>query len=96
MNPLPILYKRDAKGRVRQWSVEAMHGNVHVSHGLQDGKLVMQPTSCKPKNVGKSNETTAVKQAALEAAAKHRIQIEREDYHEDVELSGNGAGKRGC
>jgi len=85
---LPTLYKRDSKGRARQWSVTTVASHVHVTFGLTDGKLVSQITEAHPKNVGKANETTARQQAVLEAEAKHRIQIEREDYHEDIEQAG--------
>jgi ATP-dependent DNA ligase len=85
---MKLLYKHDSKGCERQWGVEAVGAHVIVSHGLKGGKLVDQITTCTPKNVGKANETTAEQQAELEAAAKHRIQIEREDYHEDIEQAG--------
>jgi ATP-dependent DNA ligase len=86
---LPTLYKRDSKGRARQWLTDVIDGStVIVQHGLVDGAQVTQQTKATPKNVGKANETTAEQQAQLEAAAKHRIQIEREDYHEDIEQAG--------
>lgn len=85
---LPTLYRRDSKGRIREWTITTGDGGFAVQHGLQGGKLVFQGTNCEPKNVGKANETTVQEQAELEAAAKHQYQIEREDYHEDVDQAG--------
>ena len=84
----PTLYKYDSKGKVRQWDVTTDGDKVIVSHGVKDGKKVEQTTVCKPKNIGKRNETTAEEQAVLEAKSKWTKQIEREDYHEILELSG--------
>lgn len=85
---LPILYQRDSKGKVRQWRVWTEGADIVVEHGIQGGKLQEKRTKAKPKNVGKVNATTAEEQAVLEAQAKHRQQIEREDYAEDVEQAG--------
>ncbi len=85
---LPTLYIRDSKGKVRQWRVWTEGSTIVVEHGLQDGKLQQKRTVAKPKNIGKINETTAEQQAIVEAQAKHRQQVEREDYNEDVDKAG--------
>ncbi len=85
---LPTLFQRDSKGKVRQWRVWTEGNTIVVEHGIQDGKLQQKRTVAKPKNVGKVNETTAEQQAIVEAQAKHRQQIEREDYNEDVDKAG--------
>lgn len=84
----PILFKRDSKGKVRQWQVWSNMDKVVVEHGLAEGKKQLKHTIAKPKNVGRANETTAIEQAALEAQSKWNKQVEREDYHEDVDLAG--------
>lgn len=85
---LPDLFKPDSKGRSRLWRVWADGADIVVEHGLADGQLTDSVKTAKPKNVGKSNETTAHQQAELEAAALHRQQIEREDYHQDIKKAG--------
>ena len=44
---------------------------ITVTQGQLDGAKQSYPTVCKPKNVGRSNETTGAQQAELEAASKH-------------------------
>lgn len=85
---LPILYIKDSKGKTRQWSVKTDGAKVIVSHGVKGGKLIEKVTTSKPMNVGRANATTAEEQAILEAQSKWTHQVQREDYHEDVELSG--------
>ncbi len=85
---LPTLYKRDVAGKHRQWSVEAVNGTVIVSHGLVGGKLTVQTTKCEAKNLGRSNATSIYEQSELEARSKWQMQIDREDYHEDIEQAG--------
>ena len=85
----PKLYKFDTKGKVRVWWVYSDQGTFIVQHGLDGGKIQKKITKCKGKNIGKSNETTPEQQADKEAKSKWLVQIEREDYAEDVKDSGN-------
>ena len=84
---LTTLYIYDSKGRARQWSVTTDDDVILVTYGLVDGKKVTKRTKAKAKNIGKVNETTPAQQALLEAQSKWNFQIEREDYHENIELS---------
>jgi len=86
---LPTLYIRDSKGKERQWSVTTSGPNVIVSFGLVGGKIQSKTTTAKAKNIGKSNETTPDHQALLEAQSKWNKQVDREDYHQDIDLAGN-------
>lgn len=88
MNPLPTLYSKTKKGKVTQWRVWTEGPEVVVEWGQVGGKLQQKRTTCKAKNVGRSNATTPEEQAILEAKSKWEHQILREDYHEDVEQSG--------
>jgi DNA ligase-1 len=64
-----------------------------VSGQTEGKKVTSAPTICKPKNLGRSNETSAEKQAELEARAKWQKKID-EGYIEDVDaLDGAGAGR---
>ena len=70
-NELPILYKKDTTGKIRQWSVIAEGNKFWTEQGAIGGKIVVnKPTITLPKNIGKSNETTAEEQAIAEAKAK--------------------------
>lgn len=74
---MKTLYGKDSKGGIKVWTVEAIGDEVHVSHGKLGGKIQTKVTVCKPKNVGRANETTAESQAALEAESKYRKQIDK-------------------
>lgn len=84
---LPTLYLR-VDGKTRQWSVWTEDNVVVSEYGMLGGKLQQQRVVAKAKNVGRANETTPMQQAELEAQAKWRAQIDREDYAENVEDAG--------
>lgn len=84
---LQTLYSTDSKGKVRQWDVESIGNEMVVTFGVVGGKMQEKRTTCKAKNVGKSNATTPEQQAQIEAKAKWTFQIDREDYHYDVTLA---------
>jgi ATP-dependent DNA ligase len=65
-----ILYKKDSKGKIRTLEI-ITDGNLLLQiSGLKDGAKVTNERVCTPKNVGKSNETTAEEQAEREADSK--------------------------
>jgi len=71
---LPTLYKKDSTDKIRQWSVIAEGDKFWTEQGILDGKIVInKPTVTYPKNIGKSNETSAEEQAIAEAKAKWEI-----------------------
>ena len=79
------LYKKDSKGKIREWSIytgeEANIPFYSVRHGEKDGAL--QETKVyveNGKNIGRSNQTTASQQCALEANSLYEKQIERKGY----------------
>lgn len=69
MTTLPLLYSRDAKGKIRQWSVTTVGAMVIMAYGLMGGKQKEEKYRAEPKNVGRANWTSPEKQAELEAAA---------------------------
>jgi DNA ligase-1 len=77
---LPILYKQDKNGTIREWYVVTMQDTIMVNFGVEGGETQRKHTYAKPKNVGRANATTADEQAKLEAKAKWTKQIEREGY----------------
>ena len=64
-----IIYKKDSKGKIRILDIEAVDENLVQKSGLIDGKQVEHIKNCKPKNVGKSNETSSEQQAEIEEKA---------------------------
>jgi DNA ligase-1 len=65
------LYKVDSKGKIRTFCVEVQDDRYRMITGLEDGKQVESKwTTCIAKNVGRSNATTPMEQADLEAQAR--------------------------
>lgn len=73
------IYKKDSKGKCRIIEFWCENDKFIQLAGIKDGKLVENIKVCKPKNVGKSNETTANQQAILEMESKIREKLQ-EDY----------------
>lgn len=65
-----ILYKKDSKGKLRSLEIITVGDKLFQISGLVDGAKVTSSRTCKAKNIGKSNETTAEEQALLEAQSK--------------------------
>lgn len=84
----PKLFIRDSKGNQREWLVKVLGNQVIVEHGQSGKKITQKITKSKPKNIGKVNETTDEEQAIKDAQSKWNTQVERKDYHENIELSG--------
>lgn len=80
----PTLHKLDSKGKVRVWSVSTEGGTYSVSHGLLDGAQQNTLVVCEPKNVGRSNETTAESQAISEAQGLWNKQKDRKGYTVEI------------
>lgn len=92
---MKTLYTRDASGSVRFWRMEINPDNpsqYRSVSGLVGGTHVAQMwTQAYAKNLGRSNETNAVEQAALEVKANYRQKLDRK-YHEDPDNEvGEGA-----
>jgi ATP-dependent DNA ligase len=69
------LYKKDTKGKIRILELSTEGSLFIQTSGIIDGKLVRHEKECKPKNVGKSNSTSAVEQAIAECNAKYEIKL---------------------
>lgn len=76
----PKLYKRTATGAVQLWFLEQDGGKYRSVSGKVDGKLIVAAwTTAVPMNVGRSNATDAVSQAAAEISS-HYAKKRREGY----------------
>lgn len=87
------LFGVDKSGGIKQWSVWTEGGCVLVEHGRLNGKTQEKKTKCKPKNVGRANETSPEEQAQLEAMSKWNKQYDkyyRETLEEAQELLTEG------
>lgn len=71
------LFAIDKNGKIKHWTVEAVGDTVIVNFGRYLGKMQEKRTVCKPKNIGKANETTAEQQAELEAQSKYNKQYDK-------------------
>ena len=74
-----VLYKLDSKGKMRQWGAVAIDDTIQEQSGLVGGKLTPHVKVAKPKNIGRSNATTAAEQAELEVEAKYTKKL-KEGY----------------
>ena len=79
-----ILYKKDSKNKLRILKVFTEYDTVIQQSGLIEGKLTTNIRKCKPKNIGKVNETTAEGQAEIEAKAIVEKKL-KEGYFKTVE-----------
>lgn len=71
MKSLPTLFSRTATGAVQQWTMTIDGPKWRTEAGQVDGqKTLTEWTVCKPKSVGRANETTADEQAFAEAQAR--------------------------
>lgn len=82
---LPTLFSRTSTGAIQEWTIEVDAGRYRMESGQQCGKKVVSEwTVCKPKNVGRANETDAQTQAELEAKSKWDKKA-KTGYFESVE-----------
>lgn len=81
MHTHDTLYTRDASGAVRFWRMERDGGLYRSVSGVLGGAEVASGwTTATPKNVGRSNATTAEEQALLEVEAQYKQKLDRK-YH---------------
>lgn len=88
------LYTTDSKGKTRFWKMEQDGPRYRTVAGLLDGKAVESEwTECFPKNVGRSNATTAEEQCSAEILSLYQKKLDRK-YHtaEDFKAAGSSAG----
>jgi ATP-dependent DNA ligase len=81
---LPTLYHKGSKGELRQWRTWTEGPHIFTEHGIVGGKLQLSRKTATPKNVGRSNETTADEQALSESQSLHTHKLDRK-YSETPE-----------
>jgi ATP-dependent DNA ligase len=78
-NNLPLLYHRGKSGTLYQWRVWTENAEIFSEYGQVNGIKQLASKMAEPKNVGRSNATTAEEQALLEATAMWKFRVDR-DY----------------
>jgi len=64
---MTILYKKDSKGDILQWTVNSTINGIIIQAGKLNGKLVQTLIDVwEGKNIGKTNETSVIQQIELE------------------------------
>lgn len=83
------IYKLDSKGKERFLHVHTEGADLIQDSGIVGSeKFVTHRSTCKGKNIGRSNETTPEEQAHLEAASKIESKMTT-GYFETIELAKN-------
>jgi DNA ligase-1 len=78
------LYTRDARNNVRVWHMQSLKDKYRTISGIKDGELVTSEwTTCKGKNIGRANATTAEQQALKEVESRYTKQL-KTGYFEDA------------
>lgn len=71
------LFATDKGDKIKHWTIHVEGNEIVVRHGRFNGKMQEKRTTCKGKNLGKTNETTDEQQALLEADSKYNKQIDK-------------------
>lgn len=81
-----VLYKVSVStNEVQIWEAWTEGNRVFSRYGQQGGKLQTKSIECEPKNIGRSNETTANEQAIKEMEAMYKDQIDNKHYRNTLE-----------
>lgn len=74
-----LLFKKDTKWKIRELQILAVWDSLVKRSWIEGWKMITHNKTCKPKNVWRKNETTAIEQAELEAKSEIEKKI-REWY----------------
>lgn len=85
---MKTLYRKDTKGKIRVLIISTEGADLVQKSGCLDGKLIEHRKSCKAKNVGRSNATTAEQQAIAEMNSKVKDELSG-GYYETIEEAQN-------
>lgn len=90
---LPTLYKKTSTGADQMWSIGTYRNVIVTEFGQVGGKIQVSHDIVKTgKNIGRSNETSAIEQAELEAQSQWEKKKKSKGYVES--LSDARKGKR--
>lgn len=78
------LYAKASNGKTKYWRIDIYEdGRMEMFHGYDGAKITKATRHAQPKNVGRSNETTAYEQACSEAQSKMNKKMD-EGYFDTV------------
>lgn len=80
---LPMLYHEGKNGSIYSWVIWTEGAEIFTEYGLLEGEKQIARRVATPKNVGRSNATTAEEQAVVEAKAMWQNRRDRK-YAESV------------
>ncbi len=84
-----IIYKKDSKGNIRYLDIEADGSKIVQRSGILDTENEVEHVKvAKPKNIGKSNETTAEQQAIQEVISTITSKLQ-EGYFQSIKEAEN-------
>jgi hypothetical protein len=84
----PRLFKQDSVDKIKFLDIYSTDEKLYQDSGVLDGKIVSHIKICTPKNVGKSNFTTAVQQASKEVRVLYNKKL-KEGYFKTVKEAKN-------
>jgi len=87
----PWIYKLDTKGKTRKWRYVVEGDAFYSQQGIAEPEAKLttnKPTLCTPKNVGRSNASTAEEQALVEAEARMEKKLKTGYFHDRAEIAG--------
>lgn len=87
---LKPLFKLASRGsEVQTWRCQIDGARYRTIHGALNGSQVTSDwTTCKGKNLGRSNATTAEEQAWAEVKARYKKMVEQSGYNDTLEHAG--------
>lgn len=86
----PTLYVKTAAGSINYWKIWTKNGEVFTEWGqVGTDKPLTDSYVAQAKNIGRSNETSPVEQAELEAEAKFKKQLRLKYVHSIEEAESN-------
>jgi DNA ligase-1 len=79
----PSVFKRASSGKIQLWNAKIVGDRYQTCAGQMGGKMTISSwTVCKPKNVGKANETSGEAQVILEVDAMYAKQIKKGYFYD--------------
>lgn len=81
---LPVLFKKTKTGAIQSWQVSTNGSEIITKSGQVLGIKTTSKKNAKPKNIGRTNETTPEKQAEMEALSMWKKRLDK-DYFETAE-----------
>lgn len=83
------LYHKDENDNIRMWKMEINGDEIRSVSGIKDGQFVTSTwKKIFPKNVGKSNATTAEEQAIVEVQALYKKRLELKYFESEDQITG--------